>query len=488
MAVLTRRELLLSGTVGVAALASPAPAAVATAAERAFHYDHICGTSLDVWFTGDRDANAEDRLLAEVERLRRVFSLYDADSELSRLNRSSGTVAVSPDLMAVLELYREWQARTGGACNPRVAVFANIWAYAEQVQQLPDAGFLLDIARFIARPGYVPDGNNAIKTGSCALNLNAIAKGYIVGRLADVLKSIPGVSAGLVNLGGDMAAFGAAYTVGVQDPMNPAENATPLGTFTLRDAAVATSGGYQRFHTIHGERFSHLIDPRTGRPADAVASATVIAPTGATANALATTLGVMGIDEGLRLVSTVTGAECLLVGPDGKRFRSPGFPLRPMAVNADAPKGAWPDGFQVGVALELPVVNAAKYRRPYVAVWFEDADGKAVRTLTVWGNSPKYTKDLSDWWKFAKEDKTLVKATTRATRGPGRYELVWDGKDDGGKAVPAGTYTVRVEVHREHGKHLRQSGKIECGAETAELKLAKNEETGDTVVTYGAKK
>ena len=102
MSALTRRELLLTGTVGlgVAALASPAPAAVATAAERAFHYDHICGTSLDVWFTADRDTDAEERVLAEVARLTALFSLYD-DSELFRFNRSSGTVAVSPDLMAV---------------------------------------------------------------------------------------------------------------------------------------------------------------------------------------------------------------------------------------------------------------------------------------------------------------------------------------------------------------------------------------------------
>jgi hypothetical protein len=156
-------------------------------------------------------------------------------------------------------------------------------------------------------------------------------------------------------------------------------------------------------------------------------------------------------------------------------------------VNADPPKGNWPDGFQVTVALELPAIGGGRYRRPYVAVWVEDVDGKPVRTLEVWGNSPKYTKDLSDWWKFAKESPTL-RALTRATRGPGKYTLAWDGKDDARKALPQGTYTVRVEVHREHGKHLRQSGKIECGAAKAEVKLAKNDETGETVVTYGAKK
>jgi hypothetical protein len=136
------------------------------------------------------------------------------------------------------------------------------------------------------------------------------------------------------------------------------------------------------------------------------------------------------------------------------------------------------------VAVELPNVAAARYRRPYVAVWVEDDKGKAVRTLGVWGNAPKYLKDLSDWWKIAKDDAGLVKAVARATRGPGKYELVWDGKDEKGNPVPRGTYTVRVEVHREFGAHLRQSGKIECLDKPAALKLEKNAETAETVVEF----
>ena len=489
MSELTRRDLFHAGaaSLGVVALAEIAPANTAPAAERSFHYDHICGTSLDVWFTADRDTDAEARVLAEIARLTAVFSLHYPDSELSRFSQSRGPVEVSTDLLAVLKLYQEWQARTGGACNPLVGGYVELWKFANEQQWLPDAELLGYVARSLNRPGFVLNGTTATASGEGILNLNAIAKGYIVGRMADVLKSIPGVSAGLVNLGGDMAAFGDSYSVGVQDPFASADNADPLGTVTLQDAAVATSGGYERFYTIQGERYSHLIDPRTGQPATAVASATVLAPTSVTANALATTLGVMGVDEGLRLVSTVPGAECLIVGKDGKHFRSPGFPLRPILTKDDAPT-AWPTGFLVSVALALPAIAAGKYRRPYVAVWFEDAAGKPVRTLEVWGRQTKYLKDLNDWWKFARDTPAVVKAVTRATRGPGKYTLAWNGKNDAGKAVPPGTYTVRVEVHREHGKHLRQSGKIVIGTDATTLTLDKNAETCATVVTYGAKK
>ena len=77
---------------------------------------------------------------------------------------------------------------------------------------------------------------------------------------------------------------------------------------------------------------------------------------------------------------------------------------------------------------------------------------------------------------------------TRATRGPGKYTVVWDGKDDKGALLPQGTYTIRVEVHREHGKHVYQSGKITCAAEPAKITLAKNAETEATVVEYVKRK
>ncbi len=293
---------------------------------------------------------------------------------------------------------------------------------------------------------------------------------------------------------------GGRWPIAVQNPFQPWENARPLGGFWLRDGAVATSGGYQRSYAVSGSRHSHLIDPRTGRPADQVAAATVLAPDSLTANVLATTLCILTPEEGLRLIGQTSGAECLLVAAGGRQLHSPGLellPVHPYLTALEAETGdeknakgdPWPEGFQMTVAIELPRLDGERrYRRPYVAVWIEDGSGRVVRTLTVWGNSPKWIRELSDWWKIGKGDANLVKAVTRATRGPGKYQLAWDGKDDRGKPVGQGTYTVRVEVHREHGKHVRQTGKIECQAQEAKLTLQKNEETGATQVEFGKKK
>ncbi|MFO0925878.1 MAG: DUF2271 domain-containing protein [Gemmataceae bacterium] len=149
----------------------------------------------------------------------------------------------------------------------------------------------------------------------------------------------------------------------------------------------------------------------------------------------------------------------------------------------------WPADFQVTVNLELPrPTGGRRVRRPYVAVWVEDADGKAVRTVTVWGNARRWLPTMSGLWKVAGDDPALVRAVTRATRAPGKYTVVWDGKDDAGKPLPRGTYTIRVEVHREHGKHLFQTGTLVCAEKPTRITLEKNAETGETVVAYGKRK
>jgi thiamine biosynthesis lipoprotein ApbE len=512
---LTRRDCLKAGVAGFGA-AALAPAVTAThprtAAETySVHQDHVLGTSLDlcVAVPGPAHAAAAERAaLVEIERLRLVLSVYDPASELSRVNRSDVPVPVSPEMAEVLRAYEYWHKKTGGAFCGQLGRLARTWRDAEITGELPSAAALARTVYDLRSPGWHLDGaaSTVRRTTDQALDLNALGKVYIIGKAtAAVRTAVPSVTGLLVNLGGDVFAWGVpsggtGWAVGVQDPFNHHDNAPPLGGIRLKNQAVASSGGYRRFYTVAGTRYSHILDPRTGYPAGAVAGCTVVADDNLSANALATALCVLSPEAGLRLVRSTSGAECLIVAADGTRFQTPGLELlpvtragRPVAADPkdrkDGKKDSpWPDGYQVTVAVELPKIEATRYRRPYTAVWIEDDARKAVRTLAVWGDAPKYLRDLSDWWKIAKGDADLVKAVTRATRGPGKYNLVWDGNDDKGNALPQGTYTVRVEVHREHGKHLRQSGKIDCKEDDAAVKLDKNEETGETAVEYGKKK
>jgi thiamine biosynthesis lipoprotein ApbE len=470
------------------------------ASEFYYHHDHILGTSLDLWITSSDEAGAdtaEKAILDEIERLRRIFSTYDDTSEISRLNRTRAAMPVSADMIEVLRLYETFQQRSKGAFNGQLGELVRVWKEAESAQREPDAAVLSRIVHQIREPGWRIDFANGTVTRLTdhPLNLNAIAKGYIIQKAAAAARLAAPLSGLLVNLGGDMAVVG-NEVVGVQDPLHPQDNAEPVTLVRLTNRAIATSGGYERYYTINGKRHSHLFDPRTGRSAGGPASATVIAPDNVTANALATTLCVLTPAEGLELVAATPGVECLLIGADGTQWRSAGFTALEtpqLPVQAPAPdqvkkESDWPDQFQATISLSIPSVSAKKYRKPYVAVWVENADAKPVRTITVWGNNPRWIKDLPQWWKFAKNDAALVKAVSRATRSPGKYSLVWDGKDDKGNPLSQGTYTIYVEVHREHGKLVRQTGKLTCAAEPVQLTLEKNAETGDTIIEYGKKK
>lgn len=498
MSRLTRRELIQTGlgalAVGAVGAANPPSD---SAHDFSFHFDHVLGTSLDAWVrTTDPSAaaSAERLVLGEIERLRQVFSPFDPASEVSRLNQARGAFAASDDLLAVLREYESWHRLSGGACGAQLGGLMRVWSEAQRAGELPSPAALEPIVSDLRSPGWIISGRTVRRLTDQPFDLCSVAKGYVIGQAVEVVRrNVPGVAGLLVNLGGDLGGWG-DWHVGVQDPMRPEDNARPLTALRLCDKAVATSGGYQRFYSIEQKRYSHLLDPRTGQPADGIAGATVVAPASVTANALATMLCVLRPDEGIRLVERLPGVECLLVTPAGKLIRSRGFAALELAFaqdekKEDKTKKDWPDEHQVTIALEVPNVSAAKkYRRPYVAVWIEDGDGKAVRTVAVWGNSSKWLPTMSGWWKIGKDDSALIKAVTRATRAPGKYSVVWDGKDDKGKALPQGTYTVRVEVHREHGKHLFQSGKIACLTDEAKLTLEKNAESGDVLITYGKRK
>jgi FAD:protein FMN transferase len=512
---ITRRDWLKTGAAGLGAAmlgtAGRATSVRSTGEAYSFHHDYVIGTSLDLHVVASDDAAAtaaERAALDEIERLRLVLSVYDPASELSRVNRLREPVAVSSDLAYVLRAYEQWSQATGGAFNGQLGELTRVWKEAEHTGEFPQAVTLERIARELRSPGWRLDSAAGAvqRTTDQPLDLNALGKVYIIGKVVEAMRiAAPAVTGLLVNLGGDIFAWGVppganGWAIGIQNPHDYHDNSAPIAGLWLANQAVASSGGYQRFYVVGGQQYSHVLNPWTGRPATGVAGATVVAPDNLTANALATALCVLPPDEGLRLVASVPGTECLIVADNGSRFHSPNLKLLEIArVTMLAPadekgdkeekKGIpWPKGFQLTVKVELPQIEAAKYRRPYTAIWIEDDAGKAVRTLAVWGSAPKYLKDLSDWWKIGKGDADLVKAVARATRGPGKYSLVWDGKDHQGNVLPQGTYTVRVEVHREHGSHLRQSGRIECKEDGARVTLERNEETNDTVIDYGKKK
>lgn len=420
-----------------------------------FRRDHVLGTSMDltVWTRSSADADAAlTAALDEIDRLDGVLSTYREDSDISRYGAGALDLG-APERGELLRVYDAWRVTTGGALSASIGG---------------------------------------------RLNVNALGKAFVLDRVAAHLRTArPAIDALVLDIGGDIVSFGRPVGVGVADPARWYENDPALTQVTLQDAAVATSGRYARG--------AHLIDPRTGKVAMGASAATVIAPDCVTANALTTALCVLSPDEGMRLVARTPGAEALVTLPGGAVLRSAGFARmegRPTIVRAAAVAN-WPAGYEVGVTLTLkgPAQGAAPggfggrgrggrggrggAKPPYVAIWIAAADGQVVRTVTVWGNESRWLRELPDWMAIGRRTPSLVAAVTRATRPAGEYRVVWNGLDDKGAPLPTGSYTIHLEVNREHGNYARRSGVLVCAAAPVAITLPESQEFGPVAIAYG---
>ncbi len=456
----------------------------------AFFHDNVLGTSFELKVAASSKASAqavEARVLAEVDRLNLVFSGYDATSEFSRwLAAPRGPVEVSPELFEVLQAAERWRVESSGAFDVRVEALSRLWSAAAKRGKAPTDAELGEARKVFAGPALKldPAKRTAERLTDAPLTLNAIAKGYIVEKASFAgMKGAQGVRGLLLNIGGDLRVVGElSRTIGVARPAEGSESTPPICGIEVRDRAVATSGSYHRGVTIETRWYSHIIDPRNGRPADHVAGATVVASNSADADALATILNVLPSDEGLKLVEKVPGAACLVVTRAGRMLRSTLWagherPRDAIQAGPVEPSGLWGDDHELLVRFEInqPDGGRGRYRKPYIAVWVENQEGFPVRNLAVWvslgGAGPwQWLPDLKRWYRAEdlrrKADRgDMIDAIGQATRPPGKYSLTWDGKDDKGKPLPAGEYTVSIEAAREHGTYQIMRKTIKVGGD-----------------------
>lgn len=287
-------------------------------------HEPVLGTTLDVLIdaTSEAAATAAERaVLAEFDRLERVFSVYDEASELRRWQR--GEVDAGDELRALLRLSLDWFTLGRGAYNPAVGRLTARWKEAAESEARPSPAELAALAASIATAPYTFEGDALVVTGDLgALGFNAIAKGFIVDRAAAVALVCDGVTAVMLSAGGDlMQRGGEPIVVGVEDPFNAYDNAPPLTVVEVHDAGLATSGSARRGFVVDGVRYGHVIDPRTGWPVDHVASVSVIAADAVTADVVATIIGVLPVDEAMAFAETVDVA-CLIVPIEGPVVRN----------------------------------------------------------------------------------------------------------------------------------------------------------------------
>ena len=280
----------------VLALVACALLLAACSRAQVFHHEaYVFGTRVDVAVYGENQAEADRAaaaVLREFDRLHRAYHAWEP-SELTALNAAiaRGEVAtVSDELAAILRDAQAIAATGDGLFDPALGGLVALWGFHSDsfVPQRPDPDRLQ--ALLAARPSMadlVIDGNRVeSRNRAVQLDLGGYAKGYALDRAAAILREAGTVNA-LINIGGNVMALGGKgdqpWRIGIQHPRAPA----PLATLPLYDGeAIGTSGDYQRYFELDGERYAHLLDPRTGQPAHGTQSLTVLVTARAKAGTL----------------------------------------------------------------------------------------------------------------------------------------------------------------------------------------------------------
>ena len=277
--------------------------------------------------SSDARQDLEDRVEGLLRRIDELMSSWRQDSEIERFNRLGAGIPfpLSPENADLLLRSREIWRLTDGAFDPTIGRSIRLWGFggAPKRSDLPSGS---DVEAARAEGGFQTvelDGRVLLKLrdGVC-VDLNGIAQGYTVDRVFELLQGA-GFDSLLVEVGGEVRAGAAppgerAWRVGLESPVG--ESLGP--TLALVGISVSTSGDYRSGFEVDGVRYSHILDPRVGRPVTTgVAEATVVARDCATADAMATALVVLGPEKALALVDRGAATACRLLVREGASFR-----------------------------------------------------------------------------------------------------------------------------------------------------------------------
>ncbi len=304
------------------------------------------GTVLEITIEGLEPQPAErvlDELYDEALRLDRLLSIYDPESEISRINRTAGhgKQQVDPDVVEILKLSIAYSKLTRGAFDVTIGPLVDLWMEAADRNAPPTAAELAAARQRVGadRISVISGDAVSLDEEGMKLDLGGIAKGYALDRMLPLLER-NGVESALLN-------FGQSSTWAVGAPAGSAgwrllvrgPEGRFAGLITLRDRALSASGSRGQWVEIDGRRYGHIIDPRTGEPLMRARQAVVISQRAALAEALSLALLVLDAETGLALVAAEPGCEGLLIEGGGVLRSTPGWEAAVRFEPLSAPSG-----------------------------------------------------------------------------------------------------------------------------------------------------
>ncbi len=272
-----------------------------------------------------------DEAAGEIRRIEDIISSWKPDSETSLINKNAGIkpVKVSYELFKLIERSQQISLITDGAFDITFASIEQVWKFDGSMQYKPTAA---EIKKSITKVGYQKIILNEeeqtvfLRDKGMKISFGAIGKGYAADKAKELLVSKQ-VVAGVINAAGDLTTWGTKtsgekWLIGIANPMN---NGKIFTWMPIVESSVATSRSLDKYVAFDGNKYSHIIDPRTGYPATGITSVSVFSKSAELCDALATAIFIMGKDAGLALINQLGATEVILVDDNNKMFKSNGI-------------------------------------------------------------------------------------------------------------------------------------------------------------------
>ncbi len=294
------------------------------------------GSRFDITIVAKDEVTADsyiDIAIEEITRIEALISSWIPGSQTSDINLNAGIkpVKVDQELIHLIERCITVSKITDGAFDITYASIDKVWRYDGSMTQIPSKEAIQNSVAKIGYENIVLDKKSQtvfLKQKGMRIGFGAIGKGFAADKARSLLKS-QGVSSGIINASGDLTTWGKQpngtdWMVGITNPLNKDKI---FSWFPVVNAAVATSGNYEKYVTFKGVKYSHIIDPRTGYPSTGILSVTIFAPSAELCDALATSVFITGTETGLNTINQIKGVECIIIDDKNKVHTSKNIEL-----------------------------------------------------------------------------------------------------------------------------------------------------------------